>query len=40
LRRRHAVAELVRAFKSQDFLDRGLDQIRIFDQPLFLRGIA
>ena len=38
--RRHAVAELVRTFKPQDFLDRGLDQIGIFDQPLLLRGVA
>ena len=35
----HAVAELVRAFEPQDFLDRGLDHIGLLDQPLFLRGI-
>src|SRR6478609_10796930 len=29
---RDAVAELVRAFEAQHFLDRGLDQARIFDQ--------
>ena len=36
----HAVAELVRAFEAQDFLDRGLDQVGMFDQPLLLLGIA
>src|SRR3954451_16635553 len=36
LRGGDAVAVLVRAFKSQDFLDRGLDQVRMFDQALLL----
>ena len=35
-----AVAELVRTFKSQDFLDLGLDHVRVFDQPFFLRRIC
>jgi len=37
LRGGDAVAELVGAFKPQDFLDCALDQVRMFDQALLLR---